>query len=148
MQKLPHHYAVSATASSEENVSLTSPGLTPIDSAPPAEFGGPGDKWSPETLLVAAIADCFVLTFKAIARASKLDWASLSCDAEGVLERVENITRFTEFKLSVVLDAPPGTDVQKAERILEKSESNCLITNSMNSTTHLDMEVRIAETSS
>ncbi len=145
MQNLPHHYAVAATTSSEGNVSLMSPGLTRIDSAPPAEFGGPGDRWSPETLLVAAVADCFILTFKAIARASKMDWVSLSCDVDGILDRVDNATQFTEFRLRVVLDAPQGTDEQKAMRILEKSESACLITNSLNAEAHLDAEVRMAE---
>ena len=145
MQNLPHHYAVAATTSSEGNVDLTSPGLTRIDSAPPAEFGGPGHHWSPETLLVAAVADCFILTFKAIARASKLDWESLSCDVDGVLDRVDNVTQFKEFRLRVVLDAPQGTDEQKAMRLLEKSESACLITNSLKSETHLDAEVRIVE---
>ena len=145
MQNLPHHYAVAATASAKGNVDLTSPGLARIDSAPPAEFGGPGDRWSPETLLVAAVADCFVLTFKAIARASKMDWICLSCDVEGILDRVDNLSKFTEFNLRVVLQAPPGTDEQKALRILQKSERSCLITNSLNSETHLDAEVRIAE---
>ncbi len=147
MKNLPHHYAVAATASTEGNVDLTSPGLTHIDSAPPAEFGGPGDRWSPETLLVAAVADCFILTFRAITRASKLDWVSLSCDVDGVLDRVDNVARFTEFRLRVVLDAPPGTDEQKALRLLEKSERSCLITNSLTAENHLDAEVRIAESS-
>lgn len=145
MQNLPHRYSVAATASAEGNVDLTSAGLPSIESAPPAEFGGPGDRWSPETLLVAAVADCFILTFKAIARGSNLDWQSIACDVEGVLDRVDKISRFTEFRLQVVLYAPPGTDVPKAMRLLEKSESACLITNSLNATPHLDAEVRIAE---
>ena len=143
MQKLPHHYKVAATASPEENVALTSPGLEQIESAGPAEFGGPGDLWSPETLLVASVADCFILTFKAIARASRLDWVSLSCDAEGKLERVEKVSRFTEMKLRVVLEVPPGSDEKKCMLLLEKSEHVCLITNSMTADSHLDAEVRI-----
>lgn len=144
MENLPHHYAVTATASTEGTVDLTSRGLVPIASAPPAEFGGPGDQWSPETLLVAAIADCFILTFKAIARASKMEWDSISCDVEGTLDRVNSVTQFTRFRLQVVLDAPFGTDEQRALRLLEKSEQGCLITNSLTSETHLDAEVRIA----
>ena len=145
MQNFPHHYAVAALTSAEGNVDLTGAGLASIESAPPAEFGGPGDRWSPETLLVAAVADCFILTFKAIAGVSKLDWVSLSCDAEGILDRAGNVTQFTEFRLRAVLDAPQGTDQQKAMRLLEKSESACLITNSLNAISHLDAEVRIAE---
>jgi len=145
MQKLPHRYMVAATANSEGNVDLTSPGLAGIESAPPAEFGGPGDRWSPETLLVAAVADCFILTFKAITQASKMGWVSLSCEVDGILERADNVTQFTEFRLRVVLDAPQGIDEQKAMRLLEKSENACLITNSLKAETHLDAEVRIAE---
>jgi len=145
MQKLPHHYAVTASASTEGLVALTSPKLAPLTSAPPAEYDGPGDQWSPETLLVAAVADCFILTFKAIARASKMDWVSIRCDVEGVLDRINNVTQFTEFTLRVVLDAPHGTHEHKAHRILEKSEEGCLITNSLNAEAHLNAEIRIAE---
>ena len=144
MHDLPHHYAVTAAASHDDNVDLTSKGLTRISSAPPAEFGGPGDLWSPETLLIAAVADCFVLTFRAIARASKLDWISLQCDAAGTLDRVDKVTRFTEIKLRVVLEAPPATDEKMAMRLLEKAEQNCLITNSMTSECHLEATVQVA----
>ena len=145
MQNLPHHYAVAATASTEGNVDLTSPGLERIESAAPAEFGGPGNHWSPETLLVASVADCFILSFKAIARASKMDWLSLSCDVEGILDRVDRVTQFTEFRLRVVLVVPEGTDEQKAMRLLDKSERSCLITNSLSSEMHLDAAVRFAD---
>lgn len=77
MQDYPHHYKVVAVSATDENVKLGSEGLCEISSAPPKEFGGVGDKWSPETLLVAAVAGCFVLSYKAIASASKLSWVSL-----------------------------------------------------------------------
>lgn len=144
MQALPHRYKVAAAAEIEENVSLSSEGLETIESAAPAEFGGPGDRWSPETLLLAAVADCYILTFKAIARASKCDWSAIRCDVEGTLDRVDRVTRFTQFQLAVVLDVPAGTDEQAAMRILEKTEHACLITNSMTVQSHLNAEVRSA----
>ena len=76
MQQLPHSYVVSASAEAESNVTLSSDGLESVTSAPPEAFGGPGDLWSPETLLVAAVADCFILSFRAIARASAFSGAS------------------------------------------------------------------------
>lgn len=145
MQNLPHHYAVTATAGTEGNVDLTSPGVPAIESAPPAEFGGPGDRWSPETLLCAAVADCFILTFRAIARASKMDWVSLTCNVDGNLDRIDSATQFTDFSLHAVLDVPQGTDESKAMRLLEKSEHACLITNSLKSETRLDAIVRFPE---
>jgi organic hydroperoxide reductase OsmC/OhrA len=145
MQKLPHHYRAAATSRPESNVDLSSPGLDNLDSAPPAEYGGPGDKWSPETLLVAAVADCFVLTFKAIARASKFDWSSVACNVEGVLDRQDDVTRFSSFQIRAVLDVPVGTDEVRARRLLDKAEENCLVTRSLTASPTLDAEVRVAD---
>ena len=141
MQDLPHHYHVTANAEPEGTVALHSENLPLLISAPPAEFGGPGDQWSPETLLVSAVADCFILTFRAVSRASKLEWSGLGCAAEGVLERIERVTRFTKINLRATLRVPAGTDEDKARRLLEKSEAACLITNSMSSETHLETEI-------
>ena len=85
MQEYPHRYAAGASAGEEGEIAVSSARLPGLSSAAPAEFGGPGDRWSPETLLVAAVADCFVLTFRAIARISKLRWTSVSCDVVGTL---------------------------------------------------------------
>ena len=143
MQEFPHHYAVAATSAFDSNVTLRSPGLESLESAGPAEFGGPGDLWSPETMLVAAVADCFILSFKAIARASKLEWLSLSCDAVGDLDKVERTSQFTGFRLRVILEVPEGTREEKAQRLLEKAEHSCLITNSLKAGSEMETEIRM-----
>ena len=106
-------------------------------SAPPTQFGGPGDLWSPEDLLVAAVADGFILTFRAIARASKLEWIDLECATEGKLERVDRVTRFTSFNIQAKLTVDADTDLEKARQLMEKAEANCLITNSFTASVHL-----------
>jgi peroxiredoxin-like protein len=141
MQDLPHHYNVSASAETEGNVTLKADDVPQLVTAPPAEFGGPGDQWSPETLLVGSVADCFILTFRAIARASKLEWSNLECSAEGVLDRVEKVTRFTSITVRATLTVPADTDAAKAQRLLEKAEGACLVTNSMTCEAHLEAEV-------
>jgi organic hydroperoxide reductase OsmC/OhrA len=144
MQDFPHHYKVTAGANLAGNVNLRSPGAPDLASAPPAEFGGPGDQWSPESLLVAAVADCFVLSFRAIARASRFEWDSLSCDVEGTLDRVDRVTQFTGFDVAATLNIPAGSDEAKAERLLEKAEQACLITNSLKAESHLEIKVHIS----
>ena len=141
MHDLPHHYKVAATAGFDTDVSLTGDRLEAIASAPPEEFGGPGDKWSPETLLVAAVADCFILTFRAIARASEIPWISLKCDVEGILDRPERTTRFTDFVVHATLEVPADVDEKRAHWALEKAERGCLVTNSLSSNTHLEATV-------
>ena len=92
MQALPHRYRVKGAGRITGDVELTAERLTMLQSASPAEFDGPGDRWSPETLLVGAVADCFILTFRAIAKASRLSWISLDCDVTGTLDREDRVT--------------------------------------------------------
>lgn len=144
MQDYPHHYRVALRAQPENDIALTADGLANIETAPPAEFGGPGNRWSPETLLVAAVADCFALSFRAIARASRLSWQSLACEAEGVLDQRDGVTRFVDFRIHIDLELPEGGDAAKAHRLLQKAERVCLITNSLVAESTLDLHVRTA----
>lgn len=144
MQDFPHHYTVAALARAEGEIALESKGLASLASAAPAEFGGPGDRWSPETLLVGAVADCFTLGFRAIARASKLEWVSLRCQVEGTLERVERVTQFTGFVVRASLQVPPGTDEARARSLLEKAEKTCLISNSLKGNCQLEASIEVA----
>jgi organic hydroperoxide reductase OsmC/OhrA len=141
MHPFPHHYQVSADAKPEGTVTLSAPGLTALESAPPAEFDGPGDRWSPETLLVAAIADCYVLSFKAVAAASKFAWTALACSVHGKLDRVERTSLFTQFEIKARLRLPAGADQARAQQLLEKSKQVCLISNSLKSEIHLVTEI-------
>lgn len=131
MHPYPHLYKAATSGGPTALVTVTSPGLADLPSAPPPEFDGPGGVWSPETLLCAAVADCFVLTFRAIARASKLDWLSLECSVEGTLERVAGVSQFTRYVTQATLRVAPGTDAAKAHLLMEKSEQGCLVANSL-----------------
>jgi organic hydroperoxide reductase OsmC/OhrA len=143
MHPYPHTYTATAGGHPEGAVALTSPGLSEITTAPPPEFGGPGGVWSPETLLCASLADCFVLSFRAIARASGFEWNTLACRVEGVLERVAGVTRFTKYTTFASLEVPSGAAAEKARRLLEKAEHLCLISNSVNGDRSLVTEVTV-----
>ena len=131
MHPYPHRYTVQARAEVTGDVDLGAEGLPTLKTAPPVEFDGPGDRWSPETLLCAAVADCFVLSFRAVARASKLDWHAVEASVEGKLDRIEGKSRFTEIVVRATLRVPAGTDHQRAEKLMEKAEQVCLISNSL-----------------
>jgi len=140
MHPFPHHYAIHAVVRPDD-VQLSLPGVRVIESAPPKEFDGPGNQWSPEGLLTAAVADCFVLSFRAIATASKYAWISLESRTEGTLDRVDGKMRFTRFDTHAKLQVPPGADIERAKKLLEKAELNCLIANSLSGERHLTSEV-------
>jgi len=105
-------YTASAAAGPSGSVAVTSPGLPEIATAPPPEFDGPGGIWSPEALLCASLADCFILTFRALAKGSKFEWIGLDCRVDGVLEKAEGVTRFTKYTTYATLKVAPGSDVQ------------------------------------
>ena len=145
MHPYPHTYSAHAAGDPAGLVAVTSTALPPIQSAPPPEFDGPGGVWSPETLLCAALADCFILTFRAVSRAAKLTWLHVDCRVEGVLERAERTSQFTRFTNIVKLVVAPGTDVGTARALLEQAERGCLIANSLRGERTLTVEV-ITET--
>src|ERR1700677_675730 len=51
MHPFPHRYIVNATIRPVGDVPLSTEGVRIIESAPPKEFDGPGNHWSPEGLL-------------------------------------------------------------------------------------------------
>jgi organic hydroperoxide reductase OsmC/OhrA len=141
MHPFPHHYSVNTAVRPDGDVPLAAEGVRVIESAPAKEFDGPGNQWSPEQLLTAAVADCLVLGFRAIASASKYTWVSLQTNTRGTLDRVEGKMRFTRFDTHAKLHVHTGADVERAKKLLEKAEATCLVANSLTSERHLTIEV-------
>jgi organic hydroperoxide reductase OsmC/OhrA len=141
MHPYPHHYVASAAGTPAGHVTASSPALPDLTTAPPPEFDGPGGVWSPETLLVAAIADCFILTFRGVSRAAKFEWSKLECSVEGVLERADGVTQFTRYVTKAKLTVAAGADRAKATQLLERAEQVCLVANSLKGTRAIEVEI-------
>lgn len=139
----PHKYLATANGGNEGDVVVSGEGLPDLETQSPPQFGGPEGIWSPETMLSGAVANCFVLTFRAIARASKFEWTSLECNVEGVLDRPERTTFFTAFNVHAVLHVPDDAKLEMAQRLLEKAEHVCLITASLKSEISLTTDIQI-----
>jgi peroxiredoxin-like protein len=120
---------------------LSSAGVPDLRTAAPLDFDGPGDAWSPEQLLLAAVEACFLLTFRAVARASRLEFASMSVEAEGLVDRVDGVTRFTEIVLRPRVALPAGVDRVRVQRALETAERACLVSASLDTPIRLEPEI-------
>ena len=144
MKPYPHHYSVSARGSVAGPVPVAALGLPELQTAPPPEFDGPGGVWSPESLLVGSVVDCFVLTFRGVARAAHFPWDSLECEVTGTLERIDGVSRFSRFATKARLTVPSGSDAEKAHQLLERAEKACLIANSLNAERLLEADVTAA----
>jgi len=115
-------------------------------SAPP-EFKGEPELWTPEHFFTAAIATCFVSTFRAIAEYSKFeDMVALEVSVETVLRKEEGGFRFAEVIVKPVLTIACAEDEERALKLMEKAEKACLISRSINATRKLEPQVLVAVT--
>src|ERR1700686_3027029 len=72
-------------------------GLGKWDSVPnaihftaPKEFGGLEGRWTPEELLLAALAGCFTTTLRAIAGSVPFDFTDLQVEASGRIRKASS----------------------------------------------------------
>jgi len=135
----PHFYNVDVAWSNDRKGMMCSPELSGtthsggcIEVATPPEFpkGIPGI-WSPEHLFTAAVSSCLMTTFLSIAENSKLDFVSFNCSAKGKLEQVDGKFLMTEVLLKPVVAIRDEKDRERAAKVLQKAELNCLISNSI-----------------
>ena len=141
MTPFPHRYETHLEAGPSGYAEISSTGLPDLLMEAPADFDGPGDAWSPEHLLLASVEACFLLTFRAVARISKLEFAHLEVDAAGIVDRQDGVTRFVEITLRPKLVVAAGTDRERASRTLQKAEKSCLITASLSTAVRLEPQI-------
>lgn len=130
-----HFYNVDINWKSGRTGEMTSPELnTAVEVATPPQFpNGVEGIWSPEHLFTAAVASCLMTTFVAIAENSKLQFKEFACKSSGKLDRIDGKFLMTEVILEPTVVILNEEDREKAERVLQKAEANCLISNSVNS---------------
>lgn len=135
----PHFYNVEVNWNTDRKGVMCSPELnqsagTCIEVATPPEFpkGIPGI-WSPEHLFTAAVSSCLMTTFLSIAENSKLNFTHFSCNSKGKLEMVDGKFIMSEVILKPTITLVEEKDRDRAERIIQKSEAACLISNSVKS---------------
>ena len=138
-----HQYEVNVEWTQDRKGTISSPDLTQkIEVATPPDFPkGEPKIWSPEHLFVAAVNSCLMNTFFAIAENSDFKYISFKSNAIGKVEKIDNKYLVTEIKLKPVLTIADTADADKALRVIEMSEKNCLISNSITSKIILEPEI-------
>jgi peroxiredoxin-like protein len=144
MKPLPHHYDVMLTGGPCGYAELSTASVPSLRMAPPTEYDGPGDAWSPEHLLLASVQACFLFTLRALARLSRIEFVTLDLRATGTVDRKDGVTRFAEIVLRPKVTVAAGTDHERVLQVLEKSEKNCLVSASLSTPIRLEPEVNDA----
>jgi organic hydroperoxide reductase OsmC/OhrA len=141
-----HKYRVVAWWSSGKT------GLAKTDSAPnaihftaPTEFGGIEGRWTPESLLLCAIAGCFTTTFRAIAEYSKFKYADLEVQVEGTIKKVESGYAFTEIVIRPNLSISGENEEARGKRLLDKAKDLCLVARALSVPQRFEAQIRVNE---
>jgi organic hydroperoxide reductase OsmC/OhrA len=141
MEKL-HEYETSVAWTGSRKGQVESPGLPTLTTGAPPDFGGEVGIWSPEHFFVASIEVCTMLTFLAISELSKLELAGWSSSARGKVEKVEGRGfEFTAVEVHAQIKVKKESDLEKAERVAQKAERHCLVTNSLKTPVQLKYEI-------
>jgi organic hydroperoxide reductase OsmC/OhrA len=113
-------------------------GLAKSDSAPkaihfsePPEYAGLEGRWTPEDLLLAALASCYTTTFRAIARNSKFVYTDLQVEVEGTVKKAEAGYAFSEIILRPTLTIHDEERRDRALTLLQKTKAACLVSKAL-----------------
>ena len=142
MPELPLFFQVEVEWKDKHAGELRSDSFPKVDVAAPPEFHGQEETWTPEHLFVAAVNSCFMTTLLAIAENSRLQIVKFCSRAKGKLEKIEaSGYQITEIVLKAELVIHDARDLDRAARILQKAEKNCLIANSIKSAVKIEPQI-------
>jgi peroxiredoxin-like protein len=127
-------------------------GIAKSDSAPnaihftaPAQFGGLEGRWTPEDLLMTALASCFTTTFHTIAEYSKFDYTDLAVEAEGTVVKTDNGYVFNEIVVRPSLTIPGEEQRGRAISLLHKAKTLCLISRALATGQKFEARIEISK---
>ena len=111
-----------------------------VECAPPPEFGGPPNHWTPEHLLLAAIESCTLSAFLAYAEHARIGLLDYRSAAEAKMVLEGKAYRFTEAVVRVEVAVRKG-NAKSAQSLLEKAHSRCPLTRSVNFPVRLEAKI-------
>ena len=104
-------------------------GLAKSDSAPnsihfaaPLQFGGLEGRWTPEDLLLCAVAGCFTTPFRVLAENSKWEYTDLEVEAAGKVDKANSGYSFSHIILKPHLQIIGEGERARAFELLQKAE--------------------------
>ncbi|MEQ1875819.1 MAG: OsmC family protein [Bdellovibrionia bacterium] len=125
-----HEYLVKLNWVGDRNGIVHVDGKPSIKVEPPIGFGGGTENWSPEDLLLAALASCMMATFFSLAKAASLEVQAYDGVAQGALEKTKHGYGWQNLSLEVKVEVDPK-DEEKTAGLVFKAKRNCIIANAL-----------------
>ena len=136
-----HAYRVSAWWTSGRT------GLAKCESAPHVihfseaeEFGGLKGRWTPEQLLLCALAACFTTTFEAVAGSAKFSYTDMEVEVEGTVSKEGLGCTFSEIVLRPRLTVQSEEELEQGMGLLRRAKSLCMISRAISAPQTTDLK--------
>jgi len=127
-------------------------GLAKSDSAPnaihftaPTEFGGLEGRWTPEELLLAAIAGCYTTTLRAIAGTAQFNFTDLQVEASATVRKGESGWSFTQIVVRPNLKISSSDEKERALELLKRAEKLCLVSRAIGTTLKFEPQLEVTK---
>jgi len=128
-------------------------GIAKSDSAPnaihftaPTEFGGMEGRWTPEELLLAAVAGCYTTTMRALAAQANFNFTDLHVEASGTVRKAQSGYTFAEIVLRPNLKIASAEDREQALALLMRAEKLCLVSRALGTTVKFEPQLEVVKT--
>jgi peroxiredoxin-like protein len=138
-----HRYRVGVDWEGGRLTSVSSPGKPELDVATPPEFkGGLKGVWSPEDLLVAAVASCYSVTLVAVLERRDLPLRDLTVSGTGhVGTRDDGRFGFVAIELTAMVETDEAA-LEAVRHAASYAERACLVSMALDVPVHVDAVVR------
>lgn len=127
-------------------------GLAKSDSAPsaihftaPTEFGGLEGRWTPEELLLAAVASCYTTTLRAIAGSAQFDFTDLQVEASGSVRKADSGYSFAQIVVRPNLKIASAEERDRALELLKRAEELCLVSQALRTNLKFEPQLEIVK---
>ena len=145
MQEEHRHHVLAWWTSGGSGIARSDSALSAIHFAAPPEFGGLEARWTPEDLLLCAVASCFTVTFYAIARRAKFEYVDLGVEVEAVVCRADSGYTFSEIVLRTSLEISREQTRERALELLQKARALCLVSRALAVSQKFETRVEVSE---
>jgi len=140
-----HRFRVVAWwASGRTGIAKSSSAPNAIHFTSPPAFGGLEGRWTPEDLLLCAVASCYTTTFRTLAEYSKFEYTDLQVEAEGVIRKGAAGYSFGEVSIRANLTISQEEDRARASKLLQKAKELCLVSRALSVEQRFEPCVQVA----
>ena len=145
MEELHQFRVVAWWASGRTGIakSASAPNVIHFTAAP--EFGGLDGRWTPEDLLLSAVASCYTNTFRVVAESSKFVYLDLQVEVEGDIQKADPGYQFSEIIIRPRLTISAVEDEARAIKLLQKARELCLVSRALSVEQRFEAHVQVGQ---